>query len=151
MRPTSITGFNFCSLPFLSPSLAPRFITQSLSTKPAPGPIRVCPNPPPPRPHHPSNRIHPLLIHFSLECIFANGHSVSSRRMPCLPQQDFQGIKFCLFYCTNKREPTCQCRTHKRHRFDPWVGRIPLEKGMVTCSSILAWRVPWTEEPGGCC
>ena len=25
----------------------------------------------------------------------------------------------------------------------------PLEKGMVTCSSILAWRVPWTEEAGG--
>ena len=24
----------------------------------------------------------------------------------------------------------------------------PLEKGMVTHSSILAWRIPWTEEPG---
>ena len=24
-----------------------------------------------------------------------------------------------------------------------------LEKGMVTCSSILVWRIPWTEEPGG--
>jgi len=23
-----------------------------------------------------------------------------------------------------------------------------LEKGMATCSSILAWRMPWTEEPG---
>ena len=23
----------------------------------------------------------------------------------------------------------------------------PLEKGMVTHSSILAWRIPWTEEP----
>ena len=27
-----------------------------------------------------------------------------------------------------------------------WVG--PLEKEMVTHSSILAWRIPWTEEPG---
>ena len=26
----------------------------------------------------------------------------------------------------------------------------PLEKGMETHSSILAWRIPWTEEPGGC-
>ena len=26
-----------------------------------------------------------------------------------------------------------------------WV----LEKGMATHSSILAWRIPWTEEPGG--
>ena len=25
----------------------------------------------------------------------------------------------------------------------------PLEKGMVTHSSILAWEIPWTEEPGG--
>ena len=25
----------------------------------------------------------------------------------------------------------------------------PLEKEMVTHSSILAWRIPWTEEPGG--
>ena len=25
----------------------------------------------------------------------------------------------------------------------------PLEKGMATHSSILAWRIPWTEEPGG--
>ena len=25
----------------------------------------------------------------------------------------------------------------------------PLEKGMTTHSSILAWRIPWTEEPGG--
>ena len=25
----------------------------------------------------------------------------------------------------------------------------PLEKGMATHSSILAWRIPWTEKPGG--
>ena len=25
----------------------------------------------------------------------------------------------------------------------------PLEQGMVTHSSILAWEIPWTEEPGG--
>ena len=35
---------------------------------------------------------------------------------------------------------------------ETWVGSLgqedPLEKGMATHSSILAWRVPWTEEPG---
>ena len=31
----------------------------------------------------------------------------------------------------------------------PWVGKIPLEKEMATHSSILAWRIPWTEEPDG--
>ena len=25
----------------------------------------------------------------------------------------------------------------------------PLEEEMASCSSILAWRIPWTEEPGG--
>ena len=34
-----------------------------------------------------------------------------------------------------------------------WVqflgGEDPLEEGMATHSSILAWRIPWTEEPGG--
>ena len=30
----------------------------------------------------------------------------------------------------------------------PGLGRS-LEKKMVTHSSILAWRIPWTEEPGG--
>ena len=28
-------------------------------------------------------------------------------------------------------------------------GKDPLEKGMVIHSSILAWRSPWTEGPGG--
>ena len=34
-----------------------------------------------------------------------------------------------------------------------WVRSLgwedPLEKGMATHSSIRAWRIPWTEEPGG--
>ena len=34
-----------------------------------------------------------------------------------------------------------------------WVSFLgqedPLKKGMATDSSILAWRIPWTEEPGG--
>ena len=34
-----------------------------------------------------------------------------------------------------------------------WVqalgGEAPLEEGMATRSSILAWRIPWTEGPGG--
>ena len=39
-----------------------------------------------------------------------------------------------------------QCR---RPRFDPWGREYPLEKSMATHSSILPWRIPWTEEPGG--
>ena len=36
---------------------------------------------------------------------------------------------------------------------ETWVPSLdqedPLEKKMVTCSSILAGKIPWTEEPGG--
>ena len=47
------------------------------------------------------------------------------------------------------KEPVCQCRRHKRPGFDPWVGKIRLEEGMATHSSLLAWGIPWTEEYGG--
>ena len=40
------------------------------------------------------------------------------------------------------KELICQCKRHKRHRFDTWVR-------MASHSSILAWRIPWTEEGGG--
>ena len=37
--------------------------------------------------------------------------------------------------------------------WETWVRSLgwedPLEEGMETQSSILAWRIPWTEEPGG--
>ena len=33
--------------------------------------------------------------------------------------------------------------------FNPWVGKIPLEEEMATHSNILAWEIPWAEEPGG--
>ena len=32
--------------------------------------------------------------------------------------------------------------------WETWVGEDPLEEGMATHSSILAWRMPWTEQPG---
>ena len=36
---------------------------------------------------------------------------------------------------------------------ETWVRSLgwedPLEKGMATHSSILAWKIPWIEEPGG--
>ena len=37
------------------------------------------------------------------------------------------------------KESACQ---FKGQMFNPWVGKIPLEKKMVTYSSILAWEIP---------
>ena len=39
-------------------------------------------------------------------------------------------------------------RSPPYHWFDPWVRRIPLKEKMATHSSILAWIIRWTEEPG---
>ena len=33
--------------------------------------------------------------------------------------------------------------------FNPWLRKVPQRKEMVTHSDILAWEIPWTEEPGG--
>ena len=43
------------------------------------------------------------------------------------------------------KEPTCQCR---RCGFDPWVGKIPCRRTWQPTPAILAWEIPWTEEPG---
>ena len=47
------------------------------------------------------------------------------------------------------KEPTCQCRRLKKCRVWSLGREDPLEEGMATHSSIHAWRIPWTEEPGG--
>ena len=46
----------------------------------------------------------------------------------------------------NGKESTCQSR---RLQFGSLGRENPLEKQVATHSSILAWRIPWTEEPGG--
>ena len=43
------------------------------------------------------------------------------------------------------KEITCQCRRH----FPSLSREDPLEEEMVSRPSILAWEIPWTEEPGG--
>ena len=50
---------------------------------------------------------------------------------------------------TSVKEPACQCRQLK----EMWVWSLgrkgPLEEDVATLSSILVWRIPWTEETGG--
>jgi len=46
-------------------------------------------------------------------------------------------------------ELACQRRRHKRPWFKSLGGEDALEEGMATRSSVLAWRIPRMEEPGG--
>ena len=59
----------------------------------------------------------------------------------------YQSIGASLVAQTVKNLPATQ---------EPWETRVqslgweyPLEEGIAAHSSILAWRIPWTEEPGG--
>ena len=47
------------------------------------------------------------------------------------------------------KEPACQCRRCKKHGFDPWAGKIPRRRAWQPTPVFFAWRIPWTEEPGG--
>ena len=46
------------------------------------------------------------------------------------------------------KNPPAGFGRHKRWGFDPWVRKIPLEKEMAICSRTIAWKIPWSEEPG---
>ena len=47
------------------------------------------------------------------------------------------------------KEPARQRGFDGRHASHSLSREHPLERGMATQSSVLAWRIPWTEEPGG--
>ena len=56
-----------------------------------------------------------------------------------IPFLSWPGLAQMVKYLPAKQETRVQCLGQED----------PLEEGMVTHSSILAWRIPWTEEPGG--
>ena len=62
--------------------------------------------------------------------------------------------RVCVLSVQNKAEYTLVAQTGKSPSAmgETWVRSLgqedPLEKGMANHSSILAWRIPWREEPG---
>ena len=66
------------------------------------------------------------------------------------PAVHFKLLKFMAGFpsgSVKKHPPAVQ---EMQETWVPSLGREdPLEKGMATHSSILAWKIPWTEEPGG--
>ena len=47
------------------------------------------------------------------------------------------------------KNPPANARDSKKTQVPSLDQEDPLEEGMTTQSSTLAWRIPWTEEPGG--
>ena len=70
--------------------------------------------------------------------------------------------KECIFLLMRKKKKVFQKKKSLKQfgsddksltaMWETWVQSLdwedPLEKGMATHSSILAWRIPWTREPG---
>ena len=50
---------------------------------------------------------------------------------------------------TSDKELACQCRRHKRYRFDPWVVKMPWLRAWQPTQVFLPGESPWTEESGG--
>ena len=57
--------------------------------------------------------------------------------------------KYGLSSGTSGKEPPCQRRRRKRHRFDPWVAKIPWRRAWQPTLVFLPGESPWTEEPEG--
>ena len=49
----------------------------------------------------------------------------------------------------NGKESMCQHRKHDEMQVRSLSQEDALEERMTTRSSVLAWKIPWTEEPGG--
>ena len=60
----------------------------------------------------------------------------------------FNSDDHCIYYCGQESLRRIHLPMQET-QLDHWVGKIPLEKEMAPHSSILAWEIPWTEEPGG--
>ena len=54
----------------------------------------------------------------------------------------------CFPGSTGGKEPACQCRRHKRHGFDPWVGKMPWRRAWQPIPVFLPGESPWTERRG---
>ena len=73
------------------------------------------------------------------------------KRDQLLHPMDWEWGSCYLFSCWFKnrwhsdRESTWQCR---RHRFDPWVWKIPLSRTWKPTPVFFAWKISWTQKPG---
>ena len=72
------------------------------------------------------------------------------------PRLKRKQLPFCYYFSMASmfaqcKEPACQC---KRYKFNIWAGNDSLEEEdlleeEMAHTSIFAWEMPWTEEPGG--
>ena len=90
-----------------------------------------------------SNVIHScFLLDFQFHYFWFTSSTFTSIFLSLNLGRDFPGD-------TSGKESVCQCRRQKETQDWSPDQEDPPEEGMATHSSILAWRIPWTEEPVG--
>ena len=74
-------------------------------------------------------------------------------RLPHLTHIPLNHLSFWQGVWASWASPVAQLVKNPPAILETWVQSLgqedPLKKEMANCSSILAWRIPWTEEPGG--
>ena len=142
-----------CALP-LSLSFYPRWPHFMLSSITGPCPTHFFPM------EHSSFPTCPGNPSFSLDFPMTLSSSHLFITFSSFQQQWWQWWSFsCVFMCITRwqglprwlrgKESTCQYRRCRRLWARPQGWEELLEKEVATRSSVLAWKIPWTEEPGG--
>ena len=123
-------SLGFPGFPFPSVHICPSVTVLSLSH------LSFSSNSPPTYLLNPSSSVSLIssLVQATVVCYIETRHSENGLEGSSIDSRLSRG-------CSDK-ESTCHCRRYTRHGFSP------LEKEMATHSSILAWEIPWTEEPG---
>ena len=79
---------------------------------------------------------------------FSNCVQVTAPIVGWCPRDQRCLIYYCIPYSASL---VAQAEKHLSTMWETWVrtlGRDPLEKEMAIHSSTIAWKIPWTEEPG---
>ena len=88
----------------------------------------------------------------------SNTATLLDQRWILSPSTHYHAFKKSTSQMAQAVKKPLQCRRHGRYLFHPWFrsicGLVPgsersPEEEMATHSIILAWRIPWTEKPGG--
>ena len=99
-----------------------------------------------------------LLKHMSIESVMPSNHLILCRPLLLLPlifpsirvfsNESVLDIRWPKYWSFSFSISPSRWFSGKDCGFDPCLRKDPLEKKMATHSSILAWIIPWTEEPG---
>ena len=102
---------------------------------------------PPLYPHSPS-----WWTHFNISCLILLCLSLRKKKVSLFLTQKSLYVYVCMYVCLLSLSLVAQMVKHLPTRWETWVQSLgqddPLEKEMATHSSILAWKIPWMEEPG---